>query len=338
MTDVAASPLRIGLIGCGRVGMHLIERSAIGGPFQVIAACDNPRISELIAPLGVRLMSLQELAQSVDIDVLWITSFWEFPFESSPSQTFHGQHLIAEAPFALGHQSAKQAFADAAQQGSLLLIHHPRRADPDFRQALTVARDEKIGEIRAVKFVLWSYGRPPRGATRGIQQPFGDEYAKPGATKVRFVAHALDQLVQLIPSRPIKVSAIGDPGVSDLFAGDSLLLRIVFESGCLAEIDIRLDSPTPFQNGWTLTSERGGYAKGRQYTLTDDGEVFDSPVTISEDDAESDQFEWLAREIRSGVPNAKEEAHVLAVVALLDGAQRSLVTSQEATLGELSDG
>lgn len=338
MTDVAASPLRVGLIGCGRIGMHLIERSAIGGPFQVIAACDEQRVGELIAPFGVRLMSLQELAQSVDIDVLWITSFWKSPFESSPSTALHGQHIIAEAPFALRHQSAEQGYSYAAQRGRLFLIHHPRRADHDFRQALAVARDEMIGVIRAAKFVLWSYGRAPQGATRGAQQPFGDEYAEPGTTKVRFVAHALDQLVQLIPSQPIKVSAIGDPGDSDLFAGDTLLLRIVFESGCLAEIDIRLDSPTPFQNGWTLTSERGGYAQGRQYTLTDDGEVFDSPVTISEDDTEADQFEWLAREIRSGASNTKEKANTLAVVALLEGAHRSLVTNQEATLDEPSGG
>ena len=338
MTDVAASPLRVGLIGCGRVGMHLIERFAVSGPFRVVAVCDDSCTGDLISPFGARLMSLKQLAQSQDIDVLWITSFWEFPFESSPSEVCYGQHLIAEAPFALGYQSAEQAFADAAQRGRRLLVHHPRRADPDFRQALSVAQDEKIGAIRAAKFVLWSYGRPPRGATRGVQQPFRDEYAEPGTTKVRFVAHALDQLVQLVPSRPIRVAAFVDPGVADLFAGDSLLLRIVFESGCLAEIDIRLDSPTPFQNGWMLTSERGGYAKGRQYTLTDDGEVFDSPVTISDNNAEADPFDWLAREIRSGVPNAREEAHARAVVALLDGAQKSLVTSQEVTLDWPSEG
>jgi|GEM_PF-950686 len=338
MTDVAASPLRVVLIGCGRVGMHLIERFSVNGPFRVVAVCDDSCAGDLIAPFGVRSMSLQQIAQSQDIDVLWITSFWGFPWESPLSEVFRGHHLITEAPFALGNQSAERAFADAAQRGRLLLVHHPRRADPDFRQALAVAHDEKIGAIRAAKFVLWSYGRPPRGATRGIQQPIRDEYAEPGATKVRFVAHALDQLVQLVRSRPIRVAAIVDPGFADLFSGDSLLLRIVFESGCLAEIDIRLDSPTPFQIGWTLTSERGGYANGRRYTLTDDGEVFDSPVTISGQNVEADPIDCLAREIRSGVPNASEKVYACAVVALLEGAQQSLVTRQEVTLDWPSEG
>ncbi len=376
MAGDALPPLRVGLVGCGRVGLHLIERSAVGGPFQVVAASEMPfekpgarlsraevcadllgpgepsygdaptvgKVSEavdvrrLIASFGVRLLSLSELAQSADIDVLWVTSFWEFPFECSPSEVFCGQHLIAETPFTLGNQAAKQAFADAAQRGRLLLIHHPRRADPEFRQAWAVARDEKIGAIRAVKFVLWSYTRPPRGASRGIAPSDWDENTEPGATKVRFVAHTLDQLMLLIPSRPISVTATSESGVSDrdLFAGDSLMLHIVFESGCQAEIDIRLASPTPFQSGWMLTGERGGYAKGRQYTLTDEGEVFDSPVTTTETLAEADQFEWLARQIRSGVPDAEEEARARSVVALLDAAQRSLATGLPVTLNGLS--
>ncbi len=330
MAGDALPPLRVGLVGCGRVGQHLIERSAVGGPFQVVAASEELDVIRQIAPFGVRLMSLSELAQSADIDVLWVTSFWEFPFKCSPLAASHGQHLIVETPFTLGLQAAEQAFADAVRRSRLLLIHHPRRADPEFRQALAVAHDEKIGAIRAAKFVLWSYGRPPRGATRCTEPSVWDEYAEPGATKIRFVSHALDQLVLLIPSRPISVLAVGDSSAiaADLFAGDSLALRIVFESGCQAEIDIRLDSPTPYQSGWMLTGERGGYANGRQYTLTDEGEVFDSPVTTTDNPKDTGQFEWLARQIRSGVPDAEEEVRACSVVALLDGAQRSLTARQ----------
>ncbi len=334
MAGAALPPLRVGLVGCGRVGLHLIERSAVGGPFQVVAASEKLDVIRQIAPFGVRLMSLSELVQSADIDVLWVTSFWEFPFKRSPLAATHGQHLIVETPFTLGLQAAEQAFADAVGRGRLLLIHHPRRADPEFRQALAVSRDERIGAIRAMKFVLWSYGRPPRGATRCTEPSVWDEYAEPGATKVRFVAHALDQLVLLIPNRPMSVLAVGDTsaGAADLFAGDSLGLRIVFESGCQAEIDVRLDSPTPFQSGWMLTGEHGGYANGRQYTLTDEGEVFDSPVTTMEKPEDTDQFEWLARQIRSGVRDVGEEERACLVVALLEAAQRSLVTSQPVTL------
>ena len=336
MAGDASATLRVGLFPCvGRSGLHLIERFADSGPFRVVAAAD-PAIglfpmaaANLVAPFGVRLVSApQELIQAEDIDVLWVTSYYG---DFAPVGPYHGKHTIAEAPFTLSPVMAEKAFGWAAKRDRLLLVHHPRRAAPDFRQALSVAEDPELGAIRSAKFVSWSYGLPPRGATGGNALLSSDGSDDPQITKIRFVTHALDQLMSLIDDQPVNVFATGDPkalGAPDLMAGYSLTLRIIFEKGCQAEIDIRLDSPAPFQSGWMLTGERGGYANGRRFTLTDDGEVFDSPVAPSDSDAEADQFEWLARQIRSGVPNAIEEARVRTVVAMLDAAQRSLAARQ----------
>ena len=334
-TDVAASPrLRVGLIGCGHVGLHLIERSAVGGPFQVVAACDDSDVADLVSPFGVRWMNLQELARSEEIDVLWVTSFWKFPFGSSTSEIAPRHHMIAEAPLTLDAQVAEQAFAAAALRGRQLLVHYPRRADEDFQQALAVARDEKIGAIRAAKFVHWSYGRPPHGDARNIKPAYRDEYAETGVTLVRFVAHAVDQLLLLVPSRPVSVIATADQSLHKpgLFGAESVVLQVEFESGCQADIDIRLDSPTPFQSGWVLTGEQGGFASGRQYTLTDEGEVFDSPVIPNDVGEENDPLAWLAQRIRSGMQDVVEETRNCAVVSILDGVQRSLVRRGSVTL------
>ena len=327
MPEAVTSPLRVGLWpGLGRCGMHLIERFTEGSPFRVVAACAPTAAIDLLAPFGVRLVSTpEELTQASDIDVLWRLN------GLVPIGPRHSQHTIVETPLALTLEAADRAFREAAEQGRLLLVHHPRRSDPEFRQALSVASDSNIGRVRAVKFVSWSYGLPPRGATRGNGRLVLDASDDSQTTKLRFVAHALDQLVPLVGDEPVSVFATGDPRAAsarDLWVGYSLALRIAFERGCQAEIDIRLDSPTPFQSGWTLTGERGGFTNGRQYTLTEEGEVFDSPVTPSDDDQGVDQFEWLARQIRGGVADAVEEARVRTVVALLDAAQRSLVSRQ----------
>lgn len=327
MPEAVTSPLRVGLWpSVGRCGMHLIERFAEGSPFRVVAAFDPMATFNLLAPFGVRLVSTpEELTQAADIDVLWQLN------GLAATGLSHSQHMIVETPLTLSSEVAGQAFRMAAERGRLLLIHHPRRGDPEFRQALTVASDSTIGAIRAAKFVSWSYGLPPREAVRHHGPLAVDVSNDPQMTKLRFVAHALDQLVSLIGDEPISVFATGDSraaGAPDLRVGYSLALRIAFERGCEAEIDIRIDSPTPFQSGWTLTGERGGYVKGRQYTLTEDGEVFDSPVTPGDVDECVDQFEWLARQIRGGVADAAEEARARTVVALLDAAQRSLESRQ----------
>lgn len=336
MPSEVAGPLRVGLFPrVGRFGLHLMERFADGGPFKVVAAMnpealggDSLRVANLAAGLGVRLVSTpQNLLHSDDIDVLWVTSYDDLRQDFATTDCTHRLHMIAETPFAVTIAAADTAFAEAAQRDRLFLVHHPRRTDLDFRQALTVADDPGIGTIRAAKFVSWSYGIPPSGATRGGGLPNSGMSDEAQTTKVRMIAHALDQLVALIGDRPLSVFATSDSqtqGAPDLWAGYSLSLRIVFEKGCQAEIDIRLDSPAPYQSGWLLTGERGGYANGRRYTLTDDGEVFDSHVAPADNDTEADQFEWLAGQIRSGVRDVTEEARVRTVVALLDAAQQSL--------------
>lgn len=340
MIGDASAPLRVGLFpSVGRFGRHLIEQFADSGPFRIVAAMDPSALdldsslsASLVAPFGVRLVStLQELVIAEDVDVLWATSRDGLRHDFVSTGFPHGKPTIVETPLAMTTTLAAKTFDWAAQHNSLLLVHHPQRVDLDFRQALTVASDQTIGIIRAAKLIAWSYGLPPRGATRRDGRKSLEASDDLSTTKVRFVAHALDQLLSLIDQRPVSVLATGGLNASttpDLLAGYSLALRIDFEAGCQAEIDIRLDSPTPFQCGWTLTGERGGYVNGRRFTLTDDGEVFDSPVVLSDSDAGSNQYEWLAQQIRSGLRNVAEEARIRAVVAILDAAQRSLAARQ----------
>lgn len=331
MTDVAASPLRVGLIGLGRPSLHLIERFTTGGPFRVVAVSANSTVAELVSPFGVRFVNHpQELLAAPDVDVVWFAEHDGFRNPFTAAESLREKHTIVEAPLTLSTEIADRAFQEVESRNRLLLVHHSRRSDPDFQQALAVAQD--YGAIRAAKFVSWSYGLPPRDAARTHGPLPPDASSDAQITKLRLTADALDQLMALVSDPPVRVFATSDPnapGFPSLLAGYSLALRITFEQGCQADIDVRLDSPTPFQSGWLLTAERGGYAKGRRFTLTEDGEVFDSPTAVAADsDEDADQFEWLAQQIRSGVRNRAEEARIRTVVAMLDAAQRSLESRQ----------
>lgn len=336
MTDAAASPLRIGLIGLGRPGLHLIERFAAGGPFRIVAAFDDSTTAEVVSPFGVRLATdFRDLLAATDIDVVWISESWGLRKDFVLPDVLATKHAILETPLGVTPAVLDRAFQVAHQRGRQLIVRHPRRCDTEFRQALSVAQDRSLGPIRAAKLISWTYGLPPRGATRGPGPlpPDGNDDAQ--VTKMRFAAHALDQLLLLIGGRPIRVFATGDStagGFPGLIAGYSLALRILFEHGCQTEIDIRLDSPTQFQSGWMLTTEQGGYSKGRRFTLTEEGEIFDSPVSLAVGNKDTDQFEWLAQQIHSGQRDSVEESRIRTVVALLDGAPRSIESEQAVDL------
>ena len=96
MTGVAAEPFRVGLIGLNRHGWHLLERYLAGGPFRVVAAYDSD-VSRASAAIGLNVpvvTSVDELAGSNDLDVVWIAS------QGDVAQFLqHGKHVIVEAPF-----------------------------------------------------------------------------------------------------------------------------------------------------------------------------------------------------------------------------------------------
>lgn len=336
MTDAAASPLRVALIGLGRPGLHLIERFAAGGPFQIVAASDDSATADAASPFGVRLATdVRVLLGATDIDVVWISESVGPRIDFALPDVLATKHAILETPIGVTPTVLDRTFQVAHQRGRQLLVHHPRRCDTEFLQAFSVSQDRSLGPIRSAKLVSWTYALPPAGATRGSGPLPPDRLGDPQVTTVRFAAHALDQLVSLIGRRPLRVFATGDStagGFPDLLASCSLALRILFEHGCQAEIDIRLDSPTHFQSGWTLTTERGGYSKGRRFTLTDEGEIFDSPVSLATGAKGIDPFERLALQIRSGQKDLLEESRIRTVVALLDGAQRSIETGQAVDL------
>ncbi len=336
MPGLAAPPLRVGLIGLGRSGLHLIECCATGGPFRIVAVFADPLVADVVSPFGARLVKHpQELLAAADVDVVWIAEFDGRRTDVSIAEVLAEKHAILETPLSLTTEAFEQAFEVAAQHRRMLLVHHPRRSDQEFRQALSVSKNSDIGTIHAAKFVSWSYGLAPRGAARGLGPLPSEGSDEAQITKMRFVAHALDQLVSLIADCPKCLVAVGEQntsGPSDLFDGKSLLLQITFEQGCQAEIDVRLNSPTPFQSGWLLSAERGGYANGRRFTLTEEGEVFDSPVPEFDDRKEADQFEWLAQLIRAGASDPVEESRLRTLVALLDAALRSLESQQVVAL------
>ena len=74
MSDIAAQPLRVGLVGLNRHGLHLIERCLADGPFRVVTAYDSDATRAAAATgLNVPVVSdINELVYSTDIDVVWI--------------------------------------------------------------------------------------------------------------------------------------------------------------------------------------------------------------------------------------------------------------------------
>ena len=332
MTHVTAPP-RVGLVGLGRTGSHLLERFSSGGPLRIVAGWDDaPERIRLAESLGVNAVGkLESLATSVDLDVLWIARQMAFSNADLIAKCLKfGKHVIVESPLSLSPADARRAFYEARERDLRLLVHCPRRDEESFRQALSVAKSGALGMIRAAKFVSWGYGLWPSCVGNRLRQRDAEDW--PATTVIRLMSHALDQLLHLVPPHPhrafatARFSPFKDPSAGQPEPAAALALAIEFADGTRAELDLRLDSPVPFHSGWVLMGDRGGFADARRYSLTDEGEVFDSSVAPGE--AEFDSFACLAQQLRTRERNAVEEARAVTVVVLLDAARRSLESRQ----------
>ncbi len=308
MSNATANPLRVGLIGLNRDGWHLMERCLVGGPFCIAAAFDvvSPRVSQASCLSVPFVSSLDALIHSPEIDLLWIAMPFAIQLNWAEPLLQQDKPLIVEAPLSQSTADADRAFAALRTRGQRLLMHSPRHADEDVRRALSVVDTGELGTLQAVKWISWGYGLPPTG----VPSCDTDASDPPCTAILRQMTHALEQLVQLLPQPPRRVFATG-----------GLAASIEFDNGTRAEIDIRLDSPVPLYTGWVLSGEHGGYANGRQFTLTADGEVFDSPTPTPE--PAEDELVRLARLLRTPDFDEREAARTRTVVQLLEAALTS---------------
>ena len=266
---------------------------------------------------------LDELIHSPDIDIAWIAHPIALHHDGLPSDLVeqllkHNKHVVVETPLSLSTAEADRWFALACERGRHLLVHSPRHANDDIRRAVSAVSSGELGAVRAVKWISWGYGLSPAGAP-------SHEPHDPRVTLICQMAHALEQLVQLVPHAPRRVIAFGEHT-------EALAAWIEFTNGTRAEVDIRLDSPAPLRTGWVIHSEQGGYADGRRYTLTPEGEVFDAPApTLS---PASDDLTELARSLRNDLFDDLASTPSRTVVQLLEVISRSLSANDFVTLPE----
>ena len=293
MSDVAAhEPLAIGLIGLSPDGLHLIEAMSGGGPFRVVMALDDQRnLVSAAESLGVPVVAdLNSLLSAPAVDALWLAQPFGFDEPFAELLLQFGKPIVGELPLGLSAEHVQSILAEARLRGIPVLSHCPRRSDEDFRRAQSAVVSGNLGQLLAAKWVSWSYGAPT------------------GPTLLRLLAHAVDQLLQLISAEPLRVVSFGDSTLSN----QSI---IEFRGGVRAEIDLRLDSPLPFQTGWLLTGNRGGFADGRCFHVAADGEVFDTPTPTI--DVCVDQYVELAQRLRLFDRRAEESNRAVSVTQLL---------------------
>lgn len=272
---MAQSPVRIGLIGAGRIGASHAALLARHVPStELVAVADaRPGVAAALAgPLGARgETSPAALLAAADVDAVAIAASSVAHASLVVAAAAAGKHVFCEKPAGMSLAKIESGRDAAASAGVVFQVGFNRRFAADFRAAHDVVAAGRIGEVR----LLRSLTRDPG---TGVADPGA---VPPGTIFTQTLIHDFDTLNWLNPgARALDVVATADALVAPDFRDAGLLDTAV--------VVIRYD------NGAIATAE-ANFAAAYGYDVR--AEVFGSAgmVTAGEDGGEGRRFRPAGR-------------------------------------------
>jgi myo-inositol 2-dehydrogenase/D-chiro-inositol 1-dehydrogenase len=226
-----ANPVRVGLVGTGRIGTShatLLARHVPGADLLAVADPRPDAAEALAASLGCRaLTDPAELFADPDIEAVIITAASEAHADLIVAATAAGKAVFCEKPMGLSVEEIDRGVHAAKAAGVALQVGFNRRFATDFAAGHRLIVEGGIGTPQLMR----SLTRDP-----GLANPAG---VPPWTIFLQTLIHDFDTLLWLNPgAEPVSVYAIADALVAPEFkdAGllDTAVVVITFDNGAMA--------------------------------------------------------------------------------------------------------
>jgi myo-inositol 2-dehydrogenase / D-chiro-inositol 1-dehydrogenase len=230
----AGKPLRIGVIGVGRIGR--LHAELIAGPVRgaTLAAVHDVRsetASSLAAALGVpAAVSAEELIASPDVDAVAVCSSTDTHADLIVAATSAGKATFCEKPVSLDLEEVDRALTAVTRTGTPFQIGFNRRFDPAHQAVREAVARGEVGEPHLVRISSRDPAPPPLDYVRVSGGIFLD-----------MTIHDFDMARYLTGSEVTDVYARGtrriEPAYADTGDVDTALVVLNHENGCITAID-----------------------------------------------------------------------------------------------------
>lgn len=231
----AQHKLRLGLIGCGRIGKIHAENLATRIPEACLAAIADVRpqaAQELAARCDVPAVygDYQQVLADPDIAAVVVCSSTDTHAQMIVEAAQAGKHIFCEKP--VDHDLARidAALRAVEQAGVKLQIGFNRRFDPSFRKVRELVAEGKIGAPHLLRITSRDPAPPPIDYVRVSGGLFLD-----------MTIHDFDMARYLLGSEVEQVYAAGavlvDPQIGAAGDIDTAVITLRFANGAIGAID-----------------------------------------------------------------------------------------------------
>ena len=233
IATTAVAPLRIGVIGVGRIGrMHaeLIAHQVPGATLAAVYDAHEPSSRGVAADLrDPAAASLEELFGS-DLDAVAICSSSDTHVELLIAAAEAGKAVFCEKPVSLDLAELDRALDAVQEAGVPFQIGFNRRFDPGHASVQRAVASGEIGDPHLVRISSRDPAPPPLHYVKNSGGLFLD-----------MMIHDFDMARYVTGREVVEVFARGTVRVEPSFADagdiDTALVTLVHDDGCLTAID-----------------------------------------------------------------------------------------------------
>ena len=251
--------IKIGILGCGRVCEHYIQKilvpERVGNLFEVIAVCDiDIRKSTYVANIFSckAYNSIEEFVQQKNMEVVVILTKSGQHYEHSKICLSNYLNVIVEKPLALRIDHAQELINISADTGKFCASIFQNRLNPAVVATKNAFEKKRFGNLVSVSVRLrWCR----------LQEYYNDgwhgTWAQDGGVTNQQAIHHIDALTWICGNVK-SVSAISAKRANQLEAEDTLVAAIQLENGGLATLELTTAArPKDLEASITITGTKG---------------------------------------------------------------------------------
>lgn len=233
MTKNETKKIRLGLIGCGRIGKVHAAAAQKVPTAEIVRVADV--FTEAAQAVGEKFgvpfsNNHRDILDDPTIDGVLICSSTDTHAQFIIEAAEAGKQVFCEKPIHHDLEEIDRALTAVSQAGVKFMVGFQRRFDPNFKAAQQAVANGKIGEPHIIKISSRDPAPPPI------------EYIKvSGGIFLDMTSHDFDMARFLTGSEVEEVYAVGavriDPAIGEAGDVDTAVITLKFENGAIAVID-----------------------------------------------------------------------------------------------------
>lgn len=338
MTEVTADPVRLGLLGAGRIGQTHARSIAANEGARLVAVADpvEAALAAVVRMTGARAASPEELLNDPAIEGVLIATPTDLHADLIEQAADAGKVIFCEKPLDLDLSRAQQGVAAAVRRGMPLMIGFNRRFDPSFRRLRDDIDGGRIGDVELVQITSRDPAPPPLAYIQRSGGLFRD-----------MMIHDLDMARFLVGESLVEVSATGsalvDEAIGDAGDVDTAVAVLRSSGGRLCVISNSRRAVYGYDQRIEVHGSAGMLSAGNPVATTvtrADGSGFATdPLNDFFMDRYTDAYRLemaaFCAVVRGGDVPYPDGADGLAALAIADAASESLATGRTVPIKRL---